>query len=274
MDSNEAPVWRHLAARRAQHGAAYITLLDPDKHDQDTLCRLARVAGEEGADAVLFGTSLSLGTEFARRASAVRAAAQVPVILFPAHAAQIVPGVDAVLFLTLLSGRNPQYLVAEQVRMAPLVKEYGLEPIPVGYLLVESGRPTTVEFVSDTRPLPRDKPDIAVGHALAAECMGMKVVYLEGGSGAAQPVPEEMIRQVARATALPVMVGGGIRTPEQAARAVAAGAAFVVTGDAVERTVSGGRDGAGAALERARHAVRAFAEAVHGAAVAGRRPDA
>lgn len=248
----DVTVWRAMADALAAKGALYLILVDPDRHDEPGIRRSARAAREAGADAILVGTSLTLSSEFRARVAAVREEAGLPVILFPAHAGQVIPEVDAVFFLSLLSGRNPQYLIGEQVRGAPLVKAYGLEAIPVGYLLVESGRTTSVEFMSDTRAIPREKPEIAVAHALAAECLGMRLVYLEAGSGAANPVPEEMIRAVAAAIALPLVVGGGVRTPEAAGRAVRAGASLVVIGNVLEET-----DGAALARE--------FARAVHAA---------
>ncbi|MCI0406804.1 MAG: geranylgeranylglyceryl/heptaprenylglyceryl phosphate synthase, partial [candidate division Zixibacteria bacterium] len=121
---------------------------------------------------------------------------------------------------------------------APLVKKYGLEPIPTGYLLIESGKTTSVEYVSDTRPIPRDKPDIVCSHALAAEYFGMKLVYLEAGSGSATSVPDEVVSAVASFVTLPVIAGGGIKTPEAAAKKIRAGAKIVVAGNQFEKTDS------------------------------------
>jgi phosphoglycerol geranylgeranyltransferase len=157
---------------------------------------------------------------------------------------------DAILFLSLLSGRNPLYLVEEQVRSAPLIKERGLEPISVGYLLVGSGG-RTVHFVSGTEPIPADRPEIAMAHALAAEYMGMRAVYLEAGSGASSPVPPETIRAVRGYVSVPLFVGGGIRTAAQAAAAREAGADFIVVGHVLEGEVTA-------------PVVRAFARAIHG----------
>jgi phosphoglycerol geranylgeranyltransferase len=231
-------IWEGLAEVVREKGAGYFILLDPDRHPHAELRERARRLGNGAADALLVGTSLNLCPDFGKRVGIIKQESKVPVILFPAHAGQLTPEADAVLFLSLLSGRNPQYLVGEHVRGAPLIKAYGLESIPVAYLLVESGSTTAVEFVSNTRPLPRDKPEIAVAHALAAEYLGMKMVYLEAGSGGEKPVPEEMVRSVAHAVNIPVMVGGGITTPAAAGRTVAAGASFVVTGNVLERSSS------------------------------------
>lgn len=163
----------------------------------------------------------------------MKRAAQKPVLIFPNGAAQVVPYADAILFMSLLSGRNPEYLIGEQVKGAPLVDEYNLEAIPTAYMLIESGRTTAVEFVSNTRPIPRDKLDIAYAHCLAAKYFGMQLAYLEAGSGAPQSVPIEMIRLCAQ-SGLRFAVGGGIREPNQAADLAEAGASFVVIGTRFE----------------------------------------
>ena len=181
----------------------------------------------------------------------VKAQVKTPVILFPANAYQVCPHADAILFLSLLSGRNPQYLVGEQVNGAPLVKAFGLEPIPTGYLLIESGKPTSVAYMSGTQPIPADKPDIAKAHALAAEYFGMKFVYLEAGSGATSAVPDTLIRAVRDYVSVPLIVGGGIQSPEVARQKVAAGASAVVVGQALEESA-------------APKVLREFADAIHG----------
>jgi phosphoglycerol geranylgeranyltransferase len=176
----------------------------------------------------------------------------IPTILFPGGSTQLSAHADAILFLSLLSGRNPEFLIGEQVRAAPIIREYELEPIPTAYLLIEGGVYTSVQFMSGTFPIPRDKPDIAMAHALTAQYLGMKLLYLEGGSGAKWAVPDEMIRCIRTYTDLPVIVGGGITKPEMAAAKVRAGAHFVVTGNVLEG------DGSAPLLQE-------FSSAVHGA---------
>jgi putative glycerol-1-phosphate prenyltransferase len=181
------------------------------------------------------GTSLMLSaTRNAELFDRLRTIAEVPVISFPGDAGQVVRTADAILFLCMVSGRNPELLIGQQVRAAPLLKEYGIEVISTAYMLVESGTLTSTEYMSSTRPMPRDKDDIAMAHALAAQYLGMKLVYLETGSGARDSVPASMVGAVSRYVDLPVIVGGGIRDPETARQKVEAGAAFVVTGTAVE----------------------------------------
>jgi len=245
------PVDRRLRRVLEEKGAGYLVLLDPDRMEVGALVDLAHRSEEHGVDALLVGSSLTLKPTFAEAVAAVRERVSVPVIIFPGNAFHVVPGADAVFFLSLLSGRNPQLLVGEQVKAAPLIKSYGLEAIPVGYLLVDSGERTSVEFMSATMPIPRDKPDIAMAHALAAQYFGMRYVFMDGGSGGRMPAPVDMVRAVSEYVEIPLIIGGGIRLPEEAGRIVGAGAGFVVTGNVLEE--DGGR------------LVRDFAEAVHDA---------
>jgi len=235
---------------RDRRGAGLLALLDPDAGDKEDLVAAAQVAQASDADVILIGGSFLLSADFDRLVREIKRAVDLPVVIFPADTTMISPSADALLYLSLVSGRNPELLIGQQVKAAPILRAHGLEPIATGYMLVESGRMTTVEFVSNTRPLPRSKPDIAVAHALAAEYMGMKCVYLDAGSGADSMVPVEMIQAVSQALTIPVIVGGGIQSPDDAAERVAAGADFIVIGTALE----GRRDP---------ELVRTFANAVH-----------
>ncbi|MBN2001081.1 phosphoglycerol geranylgeranyltransferase, partial [candidate division KSB1 bacterium] len=172
------------------------------------------------------------------------------VIIFPGSTKQISPYADAILFLSLISGRNPNVLIGEQVVAAPIIKSIGLEAIGTAYMFIESGNVTSAQFVSDTRPIPREKPDIAIAHALAAEYLGMKIIYLEAGSGAKYSVPEELVAAVKKYVSVPLIVGGGIRTPDEARKKVLAGAHFVVTGNVLEKNRDPGL-------------IKAFADAIH-----------
>ncbi len=243
-------VFQSLLERLDHQSANYLVLIDPDRKNDGRLEKLVAAVNASGADGILVGGSLIMDGRFEERVAQIKAAAQVPVILFPGGTTQLTRHVDAVLFMSLLSGRNPQFLISEQVQAAPVIKHLGLESVATGYLLLAGGGSTAVEFMSDTRPLPLDKPDLVVAHALAAQYLGMSLVYLEAGSGAQQSVPDEVIRAVTGAVDIPVMVGGGIRDPKVASAKVRAGAKFVVTGTVAEET------GTAALLE-------AFAEAVH-----------
>ena len=225
----------YLLEVRARRGAGYLTLLDPDRLTLAELEERAQICAAAGADAILVGTSLMLS--MAKNATAfesLREKVNVPVISFPGDAGQVVPTADAILFLSMVSGRNPELLIGQHVRAAPLLKEYGIEVIPTAYMLIESGSLTSTEYMSATRPIPRGKNDIAMAHALAAEYLGMKLVYLETGSGAGNTVPDALVRAVVDYVDAPVIVGGGIRDAQSARAKVEAGASFVVTGTAVE----------------------------------------
>lgn len=228
-------VFSKLTEELKKKRGLFFLLLDPDRKPAAELAEQAVEAEKAGADAVLVGSSMLVNSQFDQATAAIKAKISIPLILFPGNSNQIAPKADAVLFLSLLSGRNPDFLIGEQVKGAPLVKKYGLEPIPTGYLLIESGKTTSVEFVSDTRPIPRDKPDIACSHALAAEYFGMKLVYLEAGSGSNTSVPDELVTAVARFVTLPVIAGGGIKTPEEAAAKIRSGAKMVVVGNHFEK---------------------------------------
>lgn len=240
-----------LVDRLASRKALFFVLLDPDSGSPESVVEAGLLAARHGADALLLGGSFIGNPHFPRIAAELKKDAGIPVILFPGGAAQVVPGPDAILFTTLLSGRNPQYLVDEQVRGGLLVKGLGMEAIPTAYLLVESGRMTAVEYISNTKPLPADKPAIAAAHAVAAELLGLRWVYLEAGSGAQNPVPVEMVGAVRKTTGLKVIVGGGLRKPEDAAVRVAAGAHAIVVGNLFEQN-------------RDAQLFEAFAKAVHG----------
>jgi putative glycerol-1-phosphate prenyltransferase len=235
---------------RDRLGAGYLVLIDPDKGKPEELAAFAKRCESCGADGFLIGGSLLFTDRFDETVRAIAEAVQIPVILFPGNGGQLSRHADAVLFMSLLSGRNPHYLIGEQVLAAPKIHAMKLEAISMAYLLVESGKTTAAEFMSGSSPLPRTKPEIAVAHALAAKYFGMKLVYLEAGSGAELSVPDEMIRAVAKQTGIPVIAGGGIRTPEEAAAKVKAGASFVVTGTKLEED---GND----------QLIKAFAAAIH-----------
>ena len=209
----------------------YWVLLDPDDFTPEAGATIARSSQDAGADAILIGGSLIFASVVNDFVKAVKAAVTIPVIMFPGDAAQVAPAADALLFLSLVSGRNPDFLIGEQVKGAPIIKMTGIEPISTAYILIDSGVVTSVEFMSNTKPIPREKPMIAAMHALAAEYIGMKLVYLEGGSGAKNSAPPEIIAAVKKTVSIPVIVGGGIRTPEDALEKLRAGADIIVTGN-------------------------------------------
>lgn len=215
-------------------GPGLLVLIDPERSEPAEAAAVARAAQDAGAAGLLIGTSFDGTGQTDDVAQAIRAASGLPLVLFPGSAAHLTAQVDAVLLLSLVSGRNPQYLIEEHVRAVPFFRRHAVESISTAYILVDGGRITAVEAVSQTRPLPADKPELAVAHAVAARLIGMSTVYLDAGSGAARPVPPALIAAVRKAVPLPVFVGGGLRTPEQVRDARRAGADLVVVGTAVE----------------------------------------
>lgn len=230
----DGPIYTELITNSAERGGGFLLLLDPDRVSQQVYLSLAEAAADCDVDAILVGTSFMLDGDFAASVKEIKQASSVPVIIFPGSYTQICPAADAILFTSLLSGRNPSYLIDEQVKGAPIIKRCKLETIPTGYLLIESGPLTSVQYISGTLPIPRSKNDIACAHALAAQYLGMKLVYLEAGSGAKWPVPVEMVHAVSAYVDIGVIVGGGLRTPEDCEARVEAGASFVVIGSGLE----------------------------------------
>ncbi|HOC24049.1 MAG TPA: geranylgeranylglyceryl/heptaprenylglyceryl phosphate synthase, partial [bacterium] len=224
-------VYEQLLQIREEKGAGYLVLIDPDKQSMQEAIELARVCSESGVDGLLLGGSLMFTHIFDDLIKGIKTASPLPLIIFPGSTRQLSPYANAILYLSLISGRNAYYIIGDQVLAAPIIKSMNLEAISTAYMLIESGNITSAQFLSDTRPIPREKPDISVAHAMAAELLGMRMIYLEAGSGAHLSVPEEHIAAICRYTSLPVIVGGGIRAPEEAARKVAAGASFIVTGN-------------------------------------------
>ncbi|MFQ5499235.1 MAG: geranylgeranylglyceryl/heptaprenylglyceryl phosphate synthase [Candidatus Zixiibacteriota bacterium] len=237
----DGSIYTRLTKASEERGGGFLLLIDPDRKSPSEFLPLVEAAESCGVDGMLVGTSFSVHSNFDREIAQMKSRTTLPVVIFPGSYAQLSPEADAVLFMSLISGRNPAYLIEEQVKGAPLVRKYGLEAIPTGYMLVESGPLTSVQYISGTMPIPRSKGDIAAAHALAAECLGMKMIYLEAGSGAQMPVPPEMVKEVAGTVRLPVTVGGGLRTPEDCVERIEAGASFVVVGSELERDDPFGR---------------------------------
>jgi phosphoglycerol geranylgeranyltransferase len=220
-----------LERRRTAH--LHMTLLDPDKQSAEDAATLAAEAGRAGTDAIMVGGSTGVTQDKVdNTVLAIKGAAKVPVILFPANARNLSPHADALYFMSLLNSRDPRLIVGEQRLAAPVVKAWGLETIPMAYLVLEPGM--RAGEVGNAELISRKTPFVATQYALAAQMLGMKLVYLEAGSGAPDPVPEKIVRAVRDAIEVPLVVGGGIRTPEAAGAIAAAGADIVVTGTIVE----------------------------------------
>ena len=219
-------------------GACYVILIDPDNKNDDSILSQVEMANRSEVDTIFVGGSLMMDGKSNDRVKKIKQVAKIPVILFPGGVNQINSNYDAMLFLSLLSGRNPHYLIGEQVISAPIVKDIGLEAISTGYILLDGGNVTSVEFMSGTRPIPMDKKDIVASHALAGQYLGMKSIYLEAGSGAKNYIPSDIVELVSNFVSIPIIVGGGISSPKIAAKLVKAGASIIVTGTAIEKNHS------------------------------------
>ncbi len=209
-------------------------LVDPDKAAEEHLEKIVE-SSENQSDIFFVGGSLVTELKLDQTIDGLKKRSKKPVVLFPGSLLQISNKADALLFLTLISGRNPELLIGHHVVAAPMIRKTQLEVMPVGYMLIDGGKPTTASYMSHTSPIPANKPEIAVCTAMAGEMLGLKLLYLDAGSGAENPVSAEIISAVREATDLPIIVGGGIRTAEQAGKAAKAGATVVVVGNALEK---------------------------------------
>ncbi|MDP8267498.1 MAG: geranylgeranylglyceryl/heptaprenylglyceryl phosphate synthase [Candidatus Tenebribacter davisii] len=219
----------------ANKRASYFCLLDPDELDVEKTQDFARLCEDNGADGLLVGGSIMVNNKFESNLKIIKESVDIPVIIFPGIFDFVSPYADALLLLSVVTSRNPQMLIGEQVRAAPLIKHYGLESIGTAYMIIESGNSTSVQFMSSSLPLPRMKNDLAVAHALAGQYLGMKLIYMDAGSGAKYAATDEMITAVRKNVDIPIILGGGITTPEVARQKAKAGADFIVTGNVLEK---------------------------------------
>ena len=219
-----------------KHGAGHLTLIDPDSQSPQEAGRMAQAASQGGTDAIMVGGSVgATGALLHETVAEIKRVTDLPVILFPASVAGLCENADAVFFMSLLNSRSPSYLIENQALGAPLILRYRLEALPMAYIIIEPGG--TVGYVGDARLIPRKKPELALAYALAGKYLGMRLVYLEAGSGADSPVPASMVALTKKLLGdVLVIVGGGIRSGASAAELVAAGADLIVTGTAVEKS--------------------------------------
>ena len=211
-------------------------LIDPDKQTEKSLHSMAQSIHSSKVDIVLVGGSLLINGLFEKTIEILKAETQIPVIIFPGNNYQVSAQADAILLLSLISGRNPEYLIGQQVIAAPMLRQVGIPVIPTGYMLIDGGRISTTSYITQSLPIPADKTDIAVATAMAGEMLGLQTIYLEAGSGASRPVPLEMLQAVKANVSIPVIVGGGIRTPEQAEALSLGGASMLVVGNVLEKS--------------------------------------
>ncbi len=215
----------------------FALLVDPDKYDDRSLDELIRHLNQDPPDLLLVGSSI-LFDPIEITITALKLGTRIPVFIFPGNIIQLSDRADGILFLSLISGRNPEFLIGNHVLAAPHLHRSGIEVIPTGYMLIENGKFTSVEYMSNTRPIPAGKPEIAVSTAMAGEMLGMKCIYLEAGSGADNMVGPDMIRAIRKNISLPLIVGGGINSTGSARKAYKAGADMIVVGTAVEKQPS------------------------------------
>ncbi len=231
-------LYHQLTDRKKAGKKAFTVLIDPDKVDPAKIDTLVQLSVEAGVDYFFVGGSLVISNYLDECIQRIKASCTIPVILFPGAPSQVSKYADALLYLSLISGRNPELLIGQHVISAPFVRKSGLEIIPTGYMVIDGGAPTTVSYISNASPIPSDKNEIAMCTAMAGEMLGMKLIYMDAGSGAKRPIPETMIGQVAAHIEAPLIVGGGIIDPEKAYRNCKAGADIIVIGNAIEKDAS------------------------------------
>ncbi|MBS1487850.1 MAG: geranylgeranylglyceryl/heptaprenylglyceryl phosphate synthase [Bacteroidetes bacterium] len=229
-------ILKDLSTRSKQGKKSIAVLVDPDKiNELSKLDSLLRLAAENCVDYFFVGGSLVSTTNLSAIIKYIKRHVTLPVVLFPGSALQIDPSADAILFLSLISGRNPDLLIGQHVIAAPIIKSNNLEVLPTGYMLINSGKTTSVAYISNTTPIPEDKYSLAACTAMAGEMLGLQLIYLDAGSGAEREVSSKMINSVRKSVSVPLIVGGGINSAEKATRALQAGADLIVIGNALEK---------------------------------------
>lgn len=231
-------IYNSFIERKAKKEKAFAVLVDPDKVTPEGIIELAAKCTAAKVDYIFLGGSLVITDHLDECVQQLKASCDIPVVLFPGSPSQVSRYADALLYLSMISGRNPELLIGQHVVSAAAVKKSGLEVISTGYMVIDGGAPTTVSYISNATPIPSDKADIAMCTAMAGEMLGMKVIYMDAGSGARIPISESMISRVASQVSAPIIVGGGIRDAEKAYLNCKAGADIIVVGNAIENDLS------------------------------------
>lgn len=231
----EKGIYQSLKKAKTKGEKKFIVLIDPDQVRLGNIDRILQAAAEAKIDMFFVGGSIIMDNALELCLHQIKQQTNIPAILFPGNSFQINNHADGILFLSLISGRNPELLIGKHVITAPYLKESNLEIISTGYILIDGGAPSAVSYMSNTTPIPADKADIAACTAMAGEMLGLKLVYLDAGSGAQMPVSEKMIKAVSSAISIPLIVGGGVKTPEKAIADLKAGADILVVGNAIEK---------------------------------------
>ena len=231
-------IYKSLCERKKNGRKSFGVLIDPDEVDNEKIEKLCALAAASKVDIFLVGGSLVVSDYLDECIRQIRKHTDIPVMLFPGNSSQVSKYADALLYLSLISGRNADLLIGQHVVSAPLVKKSGLEIISTGYMVIDGGAPTTVSYISNANPLPADKPEIAICTAMAGEMLGMKLIYMDAGSGAKTPISDKMIKSVSENISVPLIVGGGICDPEKAYINCRAGADLIIIGNAIEKDPS------------------------------------
>jgi phosphoglycerol geranylgeranyltransferase len=234
----KSTIYTSLTTKKKQGQKSFAVLIDPDKVNAASLEELTELCVSARVDYLLVGGSLVISNHLDECVQQIKQSCDIPVILFPGSPSQVSKYADALLYLSLISGRNPELLIGQHVVSAPFVKQSGLEIMPTGYIVVDGGAPTTVSYISNAAPVPSDKNEIAMCTAMAGEMLGMKLIYMDAGSGAKRAISESMIKSVADHIEVPLIVGGGILHPEKAYLNCKAGADVIVVGNAIEKDAS------------------------------------
>ncbi len=231
-------VYSSILQLKQQGQKGFAVLIDPDKVSNKTASDIAQRCNEAKVDYIFFGGSLMVSNHVDSCIKAIKEVSDIKVVLFPGSPAQISKEADALLYLSLLSGRNAELLIGHHVTSAAIVKASGLEVMSTGYLVVDGGAPTTVSYMSGSLPIPADKDDIALCTAMAGEMQGKKLIYMDAGSGAKNAISDSMLQKVSANISIPLIVGGGIREAETAYNSCKAGADIIVVGNTIEKNTS------------------------------------
>lgn len=235
MRMRESLIYKNQLLKTENGRKSFAVLLDPDNLTSESCLHILALSEANSVDYFFMGGSLVTTQNQAALIKLIKANSNIPVILFPSNSLHIDHQADGILLLSLISGRNPEFLIGQHVLAAPLLKASPLQIMPTGYLLVDTGRQTTASYMSGTTPLPYDKPAIAACTAMAGELLGLQFIYMDGGSGAQKPISAEMIAAVKNSIEIPLIVGGGINTVEKAHAALIAGADIIVVGNEIEK---------------------------------------
>jgi len=227
-----------IKEHKKQGKKSFAVLIDPDKVNENNLEQLIELSVEAKVDYFFVGGSLVISNYVDECVQTIKRNSKIPVLLFPGSPSQVSKYADALLYLSLISGRNAELLIGQHVVSAPVVKQSGLEIIPTGYMVIDGGAPTTVSYISNASPMPADKNEIAMCTAMAGEMLGMQLIYMDAGSGAKRAITESMIQRVSQSIDVPLIIGGGIIDPEKTYLNCKAGADVVVVGNAIEKDAS------------------------------------